>query len=245
MQDLTIKFQAASFASTLEEAGTAQRAEHEKAYLKSDLNFYGASVPVVRQTAKTFYRNHPKLSHTDLIALVEVLWQSNYHEMRSLGIALLDHYPHLITLEDIGFLEGLLRRMQTWAHVDWIATGAIANLLDRDANLKSTLVQWARDDLLWVRRTAMLALMKRARIHREDFDLFAQFASQMVEEKEFFIRKAIGWVLREVSKKQPEWTYEFLVGHIDRVSGLTLREGARYLPTEQRESLIKKAKKPS
>ncbi len=240
MRSLAIESQVAFFASTLEEAGTAQRAEYEKAYLKSGLSFYGASVPVVRQTAKTFYKNHPKLSHTDLIALVEVLWQSDYHEMRSLGIALLDHYPHLITLSDVGFLEGLLRRMQTWAHVDWMATGAIANLLDRDINLKSTLMHWARDDSFWVRRTAMLALMKRARIHREDFDLFARFASQMVEEKEFFIRKAIGWVLREVSKKQPEWTYEFLVGHIDQVSGLTLREGARYLPVEQRELLMRR-----
>ena len=60
----------------------------------------------------------------------------------------------------------------------------------------------------------------------------------MVQEGEFFIRKAIGWVLREVSKKRPALTYAFLSAHIDRVSGLTLREGAKYLPAEQREELM-------
>ncbi|MGJ3252340.1 MAG: DNA alkylation repair protein [Elainellaceae cyanobacterium] len=53
-----------------------------------------------------------------------------------------------------------------------------------------------------------------------------------------FFRKAMGWVLREVSKKQPEWTYEFLAEHIHQAAGLTLREGAKYLPPEQRESLM-------
>jgi 3-methyladenine DNA glycosylase AlkD len=60
----------------------------------------------------------------------------------------------------------------------------------------------------------------------------------MVSEREFFIRKAIGWVLREVSKRRPALTYGFLSAHLDRVSGLTLREGAKYLPAEQREELM-------
>jgi 3-methyladenine DNA glycosylase AlkD len=61
----------------------------------------------------------------------------------------------------------------------------------------------------------------------------------MVGEKEFFIRKAIGWVLRDVSKKRPELAYAFLANHIHEVSGLTLREGAKYLSEAQREELQK------
>jgi len=59
----------------------------------------------------------------------------------------------------------------------------------------------------------------------------------MVDEREFFIRKAIGWVLRDVSRKRPELAFAFLAEHIDRVSGLTLREGAKYLTAAQREAL--------
>jgi hypothetical protein len=56
--------------------------------------------------------------------------------------------------------------------------------------------------------------------------------------REVFIRKAIGWVLRDASKKRPELVYGFLADHIDRVSGLTLREGAKHLPKSQREALL-------
>ena len=59
----------------------------------------------------------------------------------------------------------------------------------------------------------------------------------MLEEREFFIRKAVGWVLREVSKKRPELTFAFLREHRGRVSGLTLSEGAKYLPAAQRRAL--------
>ena len=59
----------------------------------------------------------------------------------------------------------------------------------------------------------------------------------MLDEREFFIRKAIGWVLREVSKKRPELTYAFLERHRDRVSRLSLQEGAKYLPAPQRKAL--------
>jgi 3-methyladenine DNA glycosylase AlkD len=59
----------------------------------------------------------------------------------------------------------------------------------------------------------------------------------MLGEREFFIRKAIGWVLREVSKKRPKLAYEFLREHRDEVSGLTLSEGAKYLPPAQRRAL--------
>jgi 3-methyladenine DNA glycosylase AlkD len=59
----------------------------------------------------------------------------------------------------------------------------------------------------------------------------------MLDEREFFIRKAIGWVLREVSKKRPELAYAFLKEHRDRVSRLSLLEGAKYLPSAERKSL--------
>jgi 3-methyladenine DNA glycosylase AlkD len=60
----------------------------------------------------------------------------------------------------------------------------------------------------------------------------------MLGEREFFIRKAIGWVLREVGKRRPELTFEFLREHRDAVSGLTLREGAKYLLPAQRRALL-------
>ena len=135
-------------------------------------------------------------------------------------------------------MEDLLRRSHTWDHVDWLSTKVAGAIVERHPETKAALRRWAADDYFWVRRASLLALLDPLRAGRGDFELFAELASPMVGEREFFIRKAIGWVLREVSKKRPTLAYGFLRQHIDRVSGLTLREGAKYLPAEQRQELM-------
>jgi len=86
---------------------------------------------------------------------------------------------------------------------------------------------------------ALGVALPELRAGRGDFALFARFAARMVDERQFFIRKAIGWVLRDVSRKRPELAFGFLAEHIDRVSGLTLREGAKYLTEAQRQELAR------
>ena len=88
-----------------------------------------------------------------------------------------------------------------------------------------------------MRRAALLAEHDALRAGGGDFALWSRLAAPMLDEREFFIRKAIGWVLREVSKKRPELTYEFFRTHRDRVSNLSLREGAKYLPASSRKAL--------
>ena len=83
-----------------------------------------------------------------------------------------------------------------------------------------------------------LSLILELRSEDGDFELFVGFADGMLDEKEFFIRKSIGWVLREASKARPELVYDYLLNRIKRVSGLTLREGSKRLPERQRERLL-------
>jgi 3-methyladenine DNA glycosylase AlkD len=228
------------FHSQFQAEGTAERAEAEKAYLKSSLDFYGVSVPVIRQTAKAFQRSHLQLSRANLIGLVKELWQQPYHELRSLGIALLENYVNRLEADDIEVIEDLLRRSQTWAHVDWLATKVANRLVKHYPENKQRLKDWATDDNFWLRRSALLALLNVAKSDPAEFQRFADFAAPMLTETEFFIRKAIGWVLREASKQHPDWVYQFLDEQIDRVSGLTLREGSKYLPSEERDRLLAK-----
>jgi 3-methyladenine DNA glycosylase AlkD len=238
MENLDITLQVAVFETTLQSLGTPQRAISEKAYLKSDLDFYGTAVPDIRKVAKAFYQAHRDLPRPELMALVEALWQTRFHETRSVGIALLELYVDRLTSPDMAQVEAILRQCNTWAHVDWLAINVAGSLVARDPDLKSTLERWAVDENFWLRRSALLALHNSLKASGADFELFAQFASQMIEEKEFFIRKAIGWILREISKRRSDRVYGFLAEHADRVSGLTLREGAKYLPTTQREDLM-------
>jgi 3-methyladenine DNA glycosylase AlkD len=229
--------QRAAFAASFRVAGDDERAQNEKRYLKSDLAFYGVPVPVIRRSAKAFSREHAGLTREQLVALVQELWDDDHHELRMLGIALLELDDHLLLGTDLALVEGLLRRSNTWAQADWLATKVARSIVARFPGTKRTLRRWGRDENLWLRRSALLALDPRAR--ESDFELFAKLASDMIGEREFFLRKAIGWVLRETSKSHPELAYGFLVQHIDRVSGLTLREGSRILPSDQRATLLR------
>lgn len=229
--------QIAAFRTAFRAEGTAERAAGQQVYLKSELAFHGVTVPFIRKTAKAFRRERRDLGRDDLLTLTAGLWATSYHDLRSLAIALLELYEGLLLAGDMAVMQSLLRRCHTWDHVDWLSIKVAGRLVDRHAQAKQVLPVWAGDERFWLRRAALLALLDPLRAGRGDFGLFARLAAGMVEEKEFFIRKAIGWVLREVAKQRPELTYAFLSEHIERVSGLTLREGAKYLPAAQQAAL--------
>ncbi len=220
----------------LEPLGTEERAVNEKRYLKSELDFLGVKVPLVRKQAKAWLKEHGEVERADLIALTEELWDRRVHELRSfatdLSIFALDQW----TKSDLPRFERWLREARTWAHVDHISVRLIGGMLQREPEIAKSLDRWARDEDFWIRRAAMLTLLLELRTGSGDWQRFAGYADSMLEEREFFIRKAIGWILREVSKKRPELTYRFVRERIDRISGLTLREAIRHLePKRERE----------
>lgn len=227
--------------ASLRRVGDSERAKGAKAYLKSDLEFIGVRTADLRAVAREFLDRYPALSAVGLDELVRALWSTPFYEGRAVAVALLERRARYLDLETLGLVEELLRLSHTWALVDWLSNKVAAPLVEREhSEAKKTLAGWSRDADFWVRRASMLALLPALRAGRGDFDLFALFAASMISEREFFIRKAIGWVLREVGKKRPWLTYEFLSDHIDEVSTLSLREGSKYLPTDQREKLLRR-----
>jgi 3-methyladenine DNA glycosylase AlkD len=191
----------------------------------------------IRAVALEYCRAHPETSRADLRAVAETLYASDVHELRSSAIGVLECRRDALTDRDLPWLVDLVRRSNTWAHVDWLAIKVIGRVIARHHWSRRLLSKWAKDESFWVRRTALLAEHDTLRAGAGDFSLFAGLAASMLDEREFFIRKAIGWVLREVSKKRPALTYGFLREHRDRVSGLSLQEGAKYLTASQRRAL--------
>src|SRR2546428_12406082 len=120
-----------------------------------------------------------------------------------MAVLLLEAYVSRLQPSDIQLLERLIRESKTWALVDELAIVIAGPLLQRSPQLLRTLDRWARDDDFWLRRSAMLALLQALRRGEGDFPRFARYADAMLAEREFFIRKSIGWVLRETGKRQP------------------------------------------
>jgi 3-methyladenine DNA glycosylase AlkD len=225
------------FTRRLRRAGSAARAIGEKAYLKSELRFWGTSQDSIRAAAREYCDANPDLTRADLRAIAETLYATDVHELRAAAIGVLERDREMLDDRDMPWLIALVRKSKSWAYVDWIAPKVIGDVIARDPRTRKRLAVWAKDDDFWVRRTALLAEHDALRAGGGDFALWSRLAASMLDEREFFIRKAIGWVLREVSKKRPDLTYAFLRKHLDRVSRLSLLEGAKYLPAPRRKAL--------
>ncbi len=221
----------------LRAVGTSERAEREKRYLKSELEHLGVTVWEIRREVRTFAKEHPALAHDELVVLVEALWAKPVHERRMAATMLLEAYPEAVGPADLPLLHRLVRESRTWALVDGLAADVLGQLLLRHPEVAESLDQWALDEDFWVRRAALLAMIKPLR-EGASFARFAGYADAMLGDKEFFIRKAIGWVLRETGKRRPQEVFEWLAPRTGRVSGVTIREAVKYLTPEQRDELL-------
>jgi 3-methyladenine DNA glycosylase AlkD len=218
--------------------GSPKRAEEEKRYLKSELHFLGATVWQIRREVKSFAERYPSLSHEELVQLVDALWSQPVFERRLAAAMLLERYPSLIGPADLVLVERLVRESKTWALVDVLAGDVIGPLLMRHPGAAARLDRWARDRDFWVRRAALLAMLEPLK-HGAPFRRFAGYADAMLDEREFFIRKAIGWVLRDTGKRRPQEVFDWVAPRTTRVSGVTIREAVKYLDPRQREELMR------
>jgi 3-methyladenine DNA glycosylase AlkD len=224
----------------LRAAGSPQRAASEQNYLKSKLEFAGTTVPRARAIVTAWRRAHPQLTRQRLTEVAVALWDGPVFECQLAAVLLLTDRRALLQADDVTLVERMLRTAGTWALVDGLAADVMGSLVARYGDeLHPTLDRWAADDNFWIRRSALLALLVPLR--RGDpanFERFAGYADAMLEEREFFIRKAIGWVLRETGKRQPVLVADWLAPRAHRASGVTMREAVKWLPASQRDALM-------
>jgi len=196
---------------------------------------------VLRATVKKLARE-AELDHDALVATVEALWARGIYELRAAAVELLVLHVERLGPADMALLERLLRASKTWSLVDFISTAVVGTVVVAHPQLARTLDRWASDDDFWIRRAAMLSLLVPMRKGGGDFARFARYADAMLEEREFFIRKAIGWILREVGRKRPELVVDWLAPRAHRAAGLTLREATRHLTVKQQMKVLAGAK---
>lgn len=222
--------EAAGLLAQLSAAGTPERAEGERAYLKSSLQFVGSGVPAMRAIVKAWLRAHPALTHDDLFAVADALWAHPVHECRAAAIELLVQRPDLITVADVPWIERTLRDCRTWALVDPLAGWVVADLAARDPeHVVAHLDAWVHDREFWVRRAGVLGRRILLR-HDRGLDRFFEVATVLLPEREFFIRKVIGWMLRDIAPRHPQRVSAWLRANMDAMNLVTLREPLRRLP---------------
>jgi 3-methyladenine DNA glycosylase AlkD len=117
-----------------------------------------------------------------------------------------------------------------WSLVDGLSGDIAGRVVLRIPGSAATLDRWSADGDFWVRRAALLGLLRGIRAGSADLARFTAYADAMLDEKEFFIRKAIGWVARELSTRDPAFVVAWAQPRLVRMSGVTYREVVRRLP---------------
>ena len=220
----------------LAEVGDPERAAQQRAYMKSDLPYVGLGSPELERLLRPLLAEHRFVDRGSWEAAVLELWEDATHrEEWYAAIALLRHraYREWLDPDLLPLLEELVRTGAWWDVVDEIAGHLVGRvLLDHRDVVTPVMDVWAVDpDSLWVRRTAMLSQLR----HREDtdVDLLARVLVANLDDtahgKDFFIRKALGWALRQHARTDPEWVLTFVGTHADRLSGLSRREALKHL----------------
>ncbi|MFD4957546.1 DNA alkylation repair protein [Microbacterium sp. NPDC058389] len=209
--------------SALREAADPDRAPGQQAYMKSDMPFLGVRVPDARRVAKSRAKGRDAAA---LRATALELWDAADHrEERYAAMALLSLAPVRADPAVVPLVEHMVRTGQWWDYTDELAH-RLAELHDARPIETAALVHtWARDPDLWIRRIAILSQLGRG--IRLDPAVLADTIAPSTADPEFFLRKAIGWALREYARVAPEWVRAYVDEH--EVSPLTRREALKHV----------------
>ncbi|MGZ4485646.1 MAG: DNA alkylation repair protein [Nocardioidaceae bacterium] len=219
----------------LAEAADPARAPAMQAYMKSALPFYGVSAVPLRRICRGVYDTHPLGSRAEWEAVVRRMWDDATHREERYAAMALTRHRHYRAFQDPDTLPLYRHLVVTgawWDLVDPVAAHNVGPVLVAFPDAVTPVVRgWATDDDLWVRRTALLCQLGR----KTDLDtaLLAAAIEANLEGtpygREFFIRKAIGWALRQYAYTDPGWVRGFVAGHEARLSGLSRREALKHV----------------
>jgi len=211
----------------LETLADSDRGRQMTAYLLDQFEFLGLSAPVRRKAVRDLIRQKPA-DGSELVKTARLLWEKPQREYRYTAIDLLKQHNRLLKLEHLPAIRELLQRDSWWETVDGLS-GVIGMILQSElnANVQRVMDEWVAHPDLWVRRAAMLHQLGWRL--RTDEGRLEKYALVLGEEKEFFIRKAIGWALRDYARWNPQFVRLFISQNIRRLSSLTVREASKHL----------------
>jgi 3-methyladenine DNA glycosylase AlkD len=226
---------AAAMRSALAAAANPQRAPGMQAYMKSEMPYRGISAPDMRAIAKRVFAEHPLSSCDEWQAAVLELWRgARFREERYAAMELIAQRGHreCRTPEVLPMYEELITTGAWWDYVDEIAHHVADLLRKYPGEVRPVMRAWSTDENLWKRRVSIICQIS----FKKDTDLELLYANiePNVAERNFFIRKAIGWALRAYAWTDPEEVGRYVAANESRLSGLSRREALKNIGILQR-----------
>lgn len=201
-------------------------ASEQKAYMRNQFEYYGLKAAERREIQKPFFIKQYLPNKSELNTIVKSLWEKPQRDYQYFSQELAFKYVKHLELKDIKLFEYMITHKSWWDTVDFISVKLMGAYFKTFPEQKVKYVKkWLKSDNIWLQRSALLFQLK----YKKDLDteLLSSTINTLLGSKEFFINKAIGWVLREYSKTNPKWVLKF-VNNTD-LNTLSKREALRLI----------------
>jgi len=214
--------------SALENAKDPSRVEQMEAYMKNHFSFIGVMSGPRKAIFQQFKPQLQQLSPEQFWELINECWVNPYREVQYIGIDyLLAFYKKNAQPSDGQHLTFILSNQTWWDSLDLIATHSVGHYaLQFPAAFSELAQEWESSANFWLHRTLLIHQLKFKQ--QTNLELLQYYIHTFKWNKEFFIQKAIGWSLREVSKWNPDWVRQVVAS--ENLNGLAQREAMKYVP---------------
>ncbi len=213
-----------SLEAEFEKAANPQLSKEMAAYMRNQFAFLGIKTPERRNIQKAFLHKEALPDKVELHKIVKHFWNKAEREYQYFAQELAQKYLKQFEPQDIELFEYMITHKSWWDTVDVIAVKLVGVLLEKSPEkIKEYVSKWISSGNIWLQRTAILFQLK----YKNDLDteLLREIILKLKDTNEFFINKAIGWILREYAKTNPQWVIDFT--EKTKLSNLSKREALR------------------
>ena len=209
----------------LEENRNELLAESMSKYMQDKFRFLGVRGATRTEIYKKYFPDARKTKTIDW-DFVENCWNKEEREFQYAVVYYLKAMQKFLKREDISRLKYLIVTKSWWDTVDLLAK-VVGSLIIRIKGYDQIMLEWSKDSNIWLRRVAILyQLSLKDKVDQQVLD---KILVNNLGDSEFFIHKAVGWVLRDYSKYNPEWVREFIKKNKENMANLSIREASKYI----------------
>lgn len=195
------------------------------AYMKNQFPFLGIPTPERKRLCTVYFKHEKAQKRIDWQA-VERLWAMPEREFQYVAADYLHTMQSFLSEQDLPRLQKLVITKSWWDSVDSLDM-TIGNICFPSQTVDDTMLAWSKADNIWLRRVAINHQLLRK--EKTKPELLKQILLNNLNQSEFFINKAMGWILRDYSKTNPDWVRAFIAENKAGLSKLTIREAEKYL----------------
>jgi 3-methyladenine DNA glycosylase AlkD len=213
----------------LKKVSDSERKEKIAEYLRtSSLGFIGVELPDIHRIV----REHTKgIKIDDLASLMNALWHIKTFETRVAAIDVLKMYAKKGDVDvALKTADNWIDDADTWGLTDPLCSPTIGTLILRDSKVEDVIKSWRRSGNFWRRRCSILPylyLALKAQYKPEYGAKILDAVTPHISDEEFFVAKAAGWVLRELSKREPDLVRDYFKTYRNQMTNLVIREGSK------------------